>query len=46
METKKKYVQPAAQVFEVKHTGMLMNSDGNDGGNGGSMPGGEPGQPF
>ena len=40
---KKQYVKPTLQVYELKHQAQLMaGSEGN----GGGMPGGEPGIPI
>ena len=42
MTTKRNYEKPTTKVVELRQTGILMYSDGN----GGGMPGGQPGQPF
>lgn len=42
MTTKRNYEKPTTKVVELRQTGILMYSDGN----GGGMPGGQPGIPF
>ena len=39
---RKNYENPMTKVFEFRLAGILMYSDGN----GGSMPGGQPGDPI
>ena len=43
MNTKRKYEKPAMQVYELKQQPQLLVGSY---GNGGGMPGGEPGQSF
>lgn len=43
MTTKRNYEKPSMKVYELKQQPQLLaGSDGN----GGGMPGGQPGQPF